>query len=52
MIVYAWINNRDMLRRAGAGTDPYTVFARMLTGGSPPHDWLAVLATTRKATTT
>jgi len=44
VIVYAWVNDRDTLRKAGAGTDPYAVFARMLTGGNPPDDWPALLA--------
>jgi len=30
VIVYAWVNDRDTLRKAGADTDPYVVFARML----------------------
>ena len=28
VIVYAWVNDRDTLRKAGAGTDPYAVFGR------------------------
>ena len=44
VIVYAWVNDRDMLRQAGAGTDPYAVFTRMLANGNPPDDWPALLA--------
>ena len=44
VIVYAWVNDRDTLRKAGAGSDPYAVFAGMLAGGNPPDDWLALLA--------
>lgn len=44
VIVYAWVNDRDTLRKAGATSDPYAVFAAMLTGGSPPNDWPALLA--------
>lgn len=44
VIVYAWVNDRDTLRKAGAGTDPYAVFGRMLASGNPPDDWLALLA--------
>ena len=44
VIVYAWVNDRDTLRKAGAGTDPYAVFGRMLAGGDPPDDWPAPLA--------
>ena len=44
VIVYAWVNDRDTLRKAGAGTDPYAVFDRMLGHGNPPDDWPALLA--------
>ena len=44
VIVYAWVNDRDTLRKAGASSDPYAVFARMLAGGNPPGDWPALLA--------
>ena len=44
VIVYAWVNDRDTLRKAGAGSDPYAVFAGMLAGSNPPNDWPALLA--------
>lgn len=44
VVVYAWVNDRDTLRKAGAGTDPYAVFARMLGQGNPPDDWPALTA--------
>jgi toxin YhaV len=44
VIVYAWVNDRDTLRKAGAATDPYAVFAAMLAGGNPPDDWPALMA--------
>ncbi len=47
VIVYAWVNDRDSLRKAGAGTDPHVVFAKMLEGGTPPDDWPALLAAAR-----
>lgn len=47
VIVYAWVNDRDTLRKAGAGTDPYAVFARMLAAGDPPGAWPALLAAAR-----
>ena len=50
MIVYAWVNDRDTLRKAGSGTDPYAVFGRMLGQGNPPDDWPALLAAARTAT--
>jgi toxin YhaV len=36
IVVYAWVNDRDTLRKAGAASDPYAVFARMLASGNPP----------------
>ena len=44
VIVYAWVNDRATLRKAGAASDPYTVFAAMLASGNPPDDWPALLA--------
>ena len=44
VIVYAWVNDRDTLRKAGASSDPYAVFAAMLASGNPPDDWPALLA--------
>jgi toxin YhaV len=38
-IVYVWLNDENTLRKAGARTDPYTVFARMLAAGTPPDDF-------------
>ena len=51
VIVYAWVNDRDTLRKAGAGNDPYAVFGRMLASGNPPDDWPALLATATDPTT-
>lgn len=36
VIVYAWVNDEATLRKAGARTDPYTVFRGMLEAGNPP----------------
>ena len=44
VIVYAWVNDRDTLRKAGAGTDPYAVFTRMLASGNLPDDWPTLLS--------
>jgi len=44
IIVYAWFNNRDTLRKAGASTDPYAVFSGMLARDDPPRDWTNLLA--------
>lgn len=37
-IVYVWLNDEHTLRKAGARTDPYAVFATMLASGEPPDD--------------
>jgi toxin YhaV len=39
VIVYAWVNDRDTLRKSGASTDPYAVFTKMLASGNPPDGW-------------
>lgn len=44
IIVYARVNDRDTLRKAGATTDPYTVFSRMLAHDNPPGDLATLLA--------
>ena len=44
IVVYAWVNDRDTLRKTGAVSDPYAVFARMLAHGNPPDDWPRLLA--------
>ena len=44
IIVYAWVNDRDTLRKAGAASDPYAIFAGMLSRGAPPGNWAALLA--------
>jgi Toxin with endonuclease activity YhaV. len=38
-IIYAWVNDENTLRKAGAQTDPYAVFAHRLRTGNPPDDW-------------
>lgn len=43
VIVYAWVNDRDALRKAGASTNPYAVFTKMLASGNPPDGWLALM---------
>jgi toxin YhaV len=41
-IVFAWVNDENTLRKAGARTDPYAVFTRRLRDGNPPDDWNAL----------
>ena len=43
-IVYAWVNDEETLRSAGSKSDPYAVFEKMLSRGSPPDDWAALVA--------
>ena len=50
VIVIAWINDENTLRKAGAKTDPYTVFARQLARGDPPSDWSDLLAKAKQPT--
>jgi toxin YhaV len=47
IVVYAWVNDRDTLRKAGATSDPYAVFAGMLRHGNPPDDWPKLLSAAR-----
>ena len=43
IIVYAWVNNKDCLRKAGAKTDVYRVFKTMLRKGEIAEDYDALL---------
>ncbi|MCK6429869.1 MAG: type II toxin-antitoxin system YhaV family toxin [Burkholderiaceae bacterium] len=47
VIVYAWVNDERTLRAAGAKSDPYVVFQRMLERGNPPDNWEALVAVSR-----
>ena len=42
-IVYAWLNDQSTLRKAGAKTDVYEVFKRMLRRGDVPNTWKELL---------
>jgi toxin YhaV len=50
VIVYAWVNDRDTLRKAGSSSDPYAVFGRMLVQGNPPNEWLDLWAEAQSVT--
>ena len=39
VIIYAWVNDENTLRKAGSGNDPYHLFGGMLRKGRPPDDW-------------
>lgn len=49
IIVFAWVNDRETLRKAGASSDPYAVFAGMLSRDNPPNDWSSLLQEARTA---
>jgi toxin YhaV len=42
-IIYVWLNDEHTLRKAGASSDVYRVFAGMLSRGKPPTDWDALV---------
>lgn len=39
VIIYAWVNDENTLRKAGSKTDPYTTFEKRLGRGDPPSGW-------------
>ena len=39
IIIYAWVNDENTLRKAGGRKDPYTIFNGLLRKGRPPDDW-------------
>jgi toxin YhaV len=39
LIIYCWVNDETTLRKTGAETDPYKIFARMIKSGRPPNSW-------------
>lgn len=48
IIIYAWVNDENTLRRAGSRTDPYAVFLHRLDEGDPPDQWSDLLEDARK----
>jgi toxin YhaV len=44
IIIYAWVNDENTQRKAGAKTDPYAVFEKRLRQGYPPSNWGELLA--------
>nr|AAN74014.1 ORF14a [Vibrio phage O395] len=38
-IIYAWMNDESTQRKAGAKTDVYAVFEKMLNSGKVPNSW-------------
>ncbi len=43
VIIYAWVNDGNMLRKAGGRNDPYTVFGALLRKANPPDGWDALM---------
>src|SRR5262249_29685405 len=43
VIVYAWVNDDNTLRKKGSKTDPYEVFRSMLKRGNPPNSFADLL---------
>lgn len=43
VIIYAWVNDENTLRKAGSRSDPYEVFLRRLQAGDPPGAWQELL---------
>jgi toxin YhaV len=39
IIVYAWVNDENTLRKSGSKSDPYAVFEKMLASGYPSNNW-------------
>ncbi len=39
IIIYAWINDENTLRKSGSKSDPYIVFFKRLQKGKPPDRW-------------
>jgi toxin YhaV len=39
VIIYAWVNDENTLRKAGGRNDPYTVFGALLRKANPPDGW-------------
>jgi toxin YhaV len=48
VIVYAWVNDEETLRKAGSRTDPYAVFRAMLNAGNPPSTMAELLAVSKR----
>jgi toxin YhaV len=48
VIIYAWVNDENSLRKAGAKTDPYTLFRNMLASGNPPSNISQLLGTSKE----
>ena len=43
VVIYAWVNDANTLRKAGGYNDPYTVFGALLRKANPPDGWDALM---------
>jgi toxin YhaV len=50
VIIYAWVNDEDSLRKAEAKTDPYTIFRNMLASGDPPGNMAQLMNISKEMT--
>lgn len=44
IILYAWLNDENTLRKSGARSDAYAVFRQMIESGKPPSNWETLMA--------
>lgn len=51
VIIYAWVNDENSLRKRGSKTDPYEIFKTRLASGDPPTGWEDLLAGAQNAST-
>jgi toxin YhaV len=47
VVILAWLNDENTLRKEGASTDPYAVFDGMLRRGEVPDTWEGLLASAK-----
>ena len=48
IIICAWVNDENSLRKAAARTDPYALFRNMLAAGKPPGSMAQLLGTSKE----
>ena len=52
IIIFAWVNDEQTLRKQGSKRDPYATFRRMLNAGNPPDTWDELKASAHDPKTT
>jgi toxin YhaV len=48
VIIYAWMNDENSLRKSGARTDPYALFRNMLAAGKPPSSMVQLRGSSKE----